>query len=132
MKKLFAMCLALATLLPLCACGAEGSSGNSAAATERYQIGDTVSTDIFEFTLDAAAFTIALNRVYGSDYFTPKEYDASADSGNPFVASVGHTYVAFTYTVKCLDRSSNEFHDGIRGSVSIEYNGQTVSGEIPR
>lgn len=128
MKKLIPIILSLAMLFSLCSCGG-GTSNHQEETAERYEIGDTVSTDIFEFTLDAAALTIALNCSYDDNYFTPKGYSAQSDSGNPFVAPVGHTYAAFTYTVKCLDRSDNEFHDGISGAVSIEYDGKTYKGK---
>ena len=128
MKKLVPIILSLAMLFSLCSCGG-GASNHQEETAERYEIGDTVSTDIFEFTLDAAALTIALNCSYDDNYFTPKGYSAQSDSGNPFVAPVGHTYAAFTYTVKCLDRSDNEFHDGISGAVSIEYDGKTYKGK---
>lgn len=134
MKKLVPIILSLAMLFSLCSCGGGGGGGASnhqEETAERYKIGDTVSTDIFEFTLDAAALAIALNRSYDDNYFTPKDYSAQSDSGNPFVAPVGHTYAAFTYTVKCLDRSSNEFHNGISGAVSIEYDGKTYKGKYP-
>lgn len=90
-----------------------------------YQLGETVSTDIFEFTLDEAKMTIALNSIYDKNYFTPKEYDAQQDTNNPFVAPKGHTYAAFTYTVKNLDRASNEFHNGY--FISAEYNRESYS-----
>ena len=130
MKKLVPIILSLAMLFSLCSCGG-GASNHQEETAERYEIGDTVSTDIFEFTLDAAALTIALNCSYDDNYFTPKGYSTQSDSGNPFVAPVGHTYAAFTYTVKCLDRSDNEFHDGISGAVSIEYDGKTYKGKYP-
>ena len=130
MKNLVPIILSLAMLFSLCSCGG-GASNHQEETAERYEIGDTVSTDIFEFTLDAAALTIALNCSYDDNYFTPKGYSAQSDSGNPFVAPVGHTYAAFTYTVKCLDRSDNEFHDGISGAVSIEYDGKTYKGKYP-
>lgn len=130
MKKLVPIILSLAMLFSLCSCGG-GASNHQEETAERYEIGDTVSTDIFEFTLDAAALTIALNCSYDDNYFTPKGYSAQSDSGNPFVAPVGHTYAAFTYTVKCLDCSDNEFHDGISGAVSIEYDGKTYKGKYP-
>ena len=130
MKKLIPIILSLAMLFSLCSCGG-GTSNHQEETAERYEIGDTVSTDIFEFTLDAAALTIALNCSYDDNYFTPKGYSAQSDSGMPFVAPVGHPYATFTSAVKCLDRSDNEFHDGISGAVSIEYDGKTYKGKYP-
>ncbi len=92
-----------------------------------YKLGDTVSTDIFEFTLNAAEFTIALNNVNDDDYYTPKEYDPQTDADNPYVAPVGHTYAAFSYTVSNLNRASCEFHNGHSGFVSVQYDGKNYS-----
>ena len=92
-----------------------------------YKLGDTVSTDIFEFTLNAAEYTIALNNVNDDDYYTPKEYDPEDDADNPYVAPVGHTYAAFSYTVSNLNRASCEFHSGYNSFVTVEYDGKSYS-----
>ncbi len=92
-----------------------------------YKLGDTVSTDIFEFTLNAAEFTIALNNVNDDDYYTPKEYNPEEDADNPYVAAIGHTYAAFSYTVTNLNRASCEFHNGSSGFVSVQYDGNSYS-----
>ncbi len=115
MKKTIAILLAIVTCISLNACG--NSSNN-----EYHKLGETVSTDIFEFTLNAAEFTVALSSVYDEAYFTPKEYEPDADADNPYVAPVGHTYVAFSYTVKNLDRASSEFHDGY--FATVKYDGK--------
>ena len=159
MKRLLALMLAAVLALSLVACGGGGgvgdnntpSTGNGDVTntdtssggedstptdeepqedTQYYQLGDTVSTDIFEFTLDTATMTIALNNRTANDgtagnYFTPKEYDPKQDAENPLVASKGHTYASFTYTVKNLDRASAKFHDG--SFTSVEYNGETYT-----
>lgn len=116
MKKLIALFLAMVMCLSLAACGNKQiNSGNSqtddgtAAPNDNiqyYKLGDTVSTDIFEFTLNAAEFTIALNNVNDDDRYTPKAYDPQDDADNPYVAPVGHTYAAFSYTVSNLNRAS--------------------------
>ncbi len=121
MKRTLALFLTLLIALSLCACG-----GGEGAAQEDdiqyYKLGDTVSTDIFEFTLNAAQFTIALNSVYDENRFTPKEYDPQDDADNPYVAPVGHTYAAFSYTVTNLNRASCEFHNG--SFATVQYNGK--------
>ena len=117
-SKLLAIILALTTLLTLAACGGKSS-------TETYKLGDTVSTDIFEFTLSVAEYTVALENTNGDTYFTAKEYDAEDDKDNPYVAPTGHTYVAFSYTVKNLDRASNEFHNG--SFATVKYDGKKYS-----
>lgn len=114
MKKLISLLLVVVTCLSFAACGSSGGNGTV------YKLGETVSTDIFEFTLNAAEFTIALNSVNDDNLFTPKEYDAQEDSNNPFVAPVGHTYAAFSYTVKNLNRASSEFHSGSFATVKYD------------
>jgi len=116
MKKLLSFILVLATCLSLAACG---SSDDGAV----YSLGDTVSTDIYDFTLTAAEFTVAVGNTSGDSFFTPKAYDAKKDSGNPYVAPVGRTLVAFTYTVTNKNRTSDEFHKG--SFVSVKYDGKS-------
>ena len=89
-----------------------------------YKVGDTVSTDLIEFSLDKASFTIALENEIGEDYYTPKEYDSATDANNPFVAKVGHTFAAYTCTIKNLDRVSAN----CLPSVTIEYEGNEYKG----
>ena len=92
MKKLVPIILSLAMLFSLCSCGGGGGGGASnhqEETAERYKIGDTVSTDIFEFTLDAAALAIALNRSYDDNYFTPKDYHGAPTGRFPLRADDG-------------------------------------------
>ena len=119
MKKALSLILALVLCLSLCACGGttpEQTDNLSAETTTPpqtyYNIGDTVSTNMFNFTLDAAQLTIALSNINDETYCLPKDYDPQADKNNPYVASVGHTFVAFTYTVENISRASNQFHTG--------------------
>lgn len=115
MKKVFSLFLALVMCLTLVACG----GGN---AKETYHLGDTVSTDIFEFTLDEAAFAYALNNLKGDNYFAPKEYNAATDKNNPYVAETGETLVAVKYTVKNNGRTSEELYKG--GFFTVKYDGK--------
>ena len=116
MKKLISILLVCVMCLSLFACG-----GN----TTYYKLGDTVSTDIFEFTLDAAQFTIALSNINDETRFAPKAYDPKYDADNPYVAAVGHTFAAFTYTVTNLNRASSEFHKG--SFATVKYNGKNYN-----
>ena len=138
MKKLAALLLTAALSLSLAACG-DGSETASPGdhGNDTYKLGDTVSTDIFEFTLDTAELAIALdNGMRDLDgnikdtYMMPKEYDASNDSDNPFVASKGHTFVSITYTVSNLDRTFINFNDAEEHLFSIEYNGTKYTPDI--
>lgn len=137
-KKLAALLLTAALALSLAACddGSESSSPGAPSA-DTYKLGDTVSTDIFEFTLDTAELAIALDNgkrdLDGNikdTYMMPKEYDASNDSNNPFVASKGHTFVSITYTVSNLDRAFVNFNDAEEHLFSIEYNGTKYTPDI--
>ena len=142
MKRMTALILAAALSLSLAACGNTGASGSTAPApgsaapsaapseapepaVEYHQLGESVATDIFEFTLEDGAFAIALSNVVNETRFTPKEYDPAVDSNNPYVAPKGHTFAAFTYTVTNLDRTSGEFHSG--SFASVEYGGESYS-----
>lgn len=129
MKKIIAFLLVTLMCLSFAACGSEQSNNSNEQETTEakesvtyYKLGDTVSTDIFEFTLNSAEFTIALNNVNDNNFFTPKEYDQQSDAKNPYVAPVGHTYAAFSYTVSNLNRASCEFHNGSFATVNYEGN----------
>ena len=122
MRKIIALLLAGCMLFSLAACGgtqteqasasSDGDTPSEVSEEQYAAVGDTVSTDIFSFTLDSAALAIALDNTVDENYFLPKEFDAQQDSDNPYVAPKGHTFAAFTYTVTNLDRASAEFHDG--------------------
>lgn len=109
----------------------ESSMENSTEENEadRYVVGDTVSTDIAEFTLDRAELCIALNNTYGDKFLTPKEYDANQDNKNPYVAPVGKTLLSFDFTIKNTNRTlvnfcgldSKAWHPNFK----VEYNGET-------
>ncbi len=130
-KKQVTLLMALALCLSLCACGGETSTStdgpvaDTTAPETYYQIGDTVSTNLFNFTLDAAELAIALENTYGENFGDPKEYNPQEDSNNIFVAPTGHTYVAFTYTVENVSRTSEDFQSFIGnpdwGSLKIIY-----------
>ena len=130
MKRIWALIAAFVLMSALTACGGgekadttpdsnvtpeintAADSGNPATAdptgteTQYYKIGDTVSTDIVEFTLDEAELAIALSNMQDETYGMPKEYSPQEDAQNPFVAATGHTYATFTYTLTNLDRTS--------------------------
>ena len=120
----------------------EEQPASSETQTTTVAIGETVSTDIVELTLDRAEFATALyngistEAVLGKtpvdevELGLPKEYDASADADNPYVAPVGHVLVAYTVTVSNHDRtaldldewSSNDF-------VTLTYSDQELSAD---
>lgn len=113
----------------LFACGSNETEKET-EKKEAYVLGQIVSTDIFELTLDKADLTIAVENTNGDNFYTPKAYDATEDARNPYVASKGHTLVAFTYTVTNLDRGSVEVDGSFNPTfLTIEYNGETYNSE---
>lgn len=116
MKKTISLLLALVLCLSLCAC--DGGSSK-----ETYHLGDTVSTDIFEFSLDEATFAYALNNTKGENFFAPKEYDATNDKSNPYVADTGETFIAVKYTVTNIGRTTTQLYKG--GLFTAKYDGKT-------
>ena len=115
MKKVLSAFLALVLCLSLCACGGGASKG-------AYHLGDTVSTDIFEFTLDEATFAYALNNVKGENFFAPKQYDAANDKKNPYVADTGETLIAIKYTVTNKGRTTEQLYKA--GFFTAKYDGK--------
>lgn len=90
-----------------------------------YNIGDTVSTDIAQFTLNDSQLTIALSNVIDENYGLPKEYDAQRDVQNPYVAKVGHTLVYLEYTITNTNRSGSM---DIQTSIAnMQYNDKIYS-----
>lgn len=142
MKKMFTLLLASAMALSLTACGDGGeptpfsgadpspSESVSPAPAAGSQLGETVSTDLAEFTLDRADLTIALENAHGDDYFLPKEYSAEEDSKNPFVASKGHCLVAITYTLANLNRGNLDLDGSFNGPLfQVSYQGKDYHPE---
>lgn len=98
-----------------------------------YHIGDIVSTDIAEFTLNDSQLTIALSNIVDDKYFTPQEYDAERDAINPLVAKTGHAFVYVDFTLSAVDRSSicvndTAYHNG--DLYKISYKGKTSKGNF--
>lgn len=140
MKKTLSLILVLAMCLSLCACSGDTTPSptdeSTIEATETttlpeiqyYNVGDTVSTKLFSFTLDAAQLAIALNNTQGEDHGLAKEYNVEEDKNNPYVARTGHTYVAFTYTVENISRAEEAFYDD--SFVSVIYKDNRHSGSM--
>lgn len=85
-----------------------------------YKIGDTVSTDIAEFTLNDSQLTIALSNTNDETYYLPKEYNAERDARNPYVASTGRTLVYIDFTLSAIDRSQVN----TKVPFTVDYNGK--------
>lgn len=106
------------------------------APITEFDIGETVSTDIIEATIERADLAIALDSTIGSsvgsiytpneNYMLPEEYNAEEHAGSPFVAQTGHTLVAFTCIMTNIDRGGTLSLGGTSGVmyISVEYDGQ--------
>ena len=92
---------------------------------ETYRLGDTVTTDILEFTLDYAELAIALHSGSAGDWddiLTPKEYDAEKDTDAIYVASLGHTLVSIQFSAKNLNRVDLQIADSYDDSfLTVKY-----------
>lgn len=128
MKRILALILTIATLLVLTACGA-GSSKESGKDSNVYSLGDTVSTDVMEFTLDMAEFAVAAHDGTAGDFdeiCLPKEYDPARDDDPLYTAALGHTLICFQFTTKNLDRVSLPIiESGLDVFVTAAYDGET-------
>lgn len=120
----------------------EEQPASSEAQTTTAAIGETVSTDIVELTLDRAEFATALYNGISTEAILgqtpvdeielglPKEYDASADADNPYVAPVGHILVAYTVTVSNLDRTAHDLDEWSSNDfVTLTYSDQELSAD---
>lgn len=114
-----------------------GNSGifiNSINDKTIYKIGDTISTDIAELTLNNSELAIALSNVNNDTYYTPIEYnteDEMVSKYNPYVANNGHTFVYVDFTISAIDRSDINVNDSFKGSFyEIMYNNKKYKGNF--
>lgn len=132
MKKIISLCVIFVLSLSIVACGNEKEESKEITVenTEKYKIGDTVSTEIYEFTLKRADLTIACSNSNDETYLLPKEYDASDDSNNPFVAPMGTTIISLEFDIKNLDRAKHGigYSSGdLPLNWEVTYNGENYS-----
>lgn len=125
MKKALSLLLALVMCLSLCACG----GGNDTTVpteppTVKVNLGETVSTDIAEFTLLDSSFTY-----YATSLST--NYVAPVDEPDYFTASVGHCLVSVTFKITNKDRGGSLSFAGGAGNWkpnwTVSYNGADYS-----
>ena len=95
MKKILPLILAAALMLSLAACGGETENSDNDADTQYYNIGDTVSTDIVDFTLNNCDLSI---------FADPNTIQPTEEETN-FGAKVGSSMIIPTFTVTNKDRS---------------------------
>ena len=128
MKKILSLLLALTMILGLCACGNVDETNSETI----YKLGDTVSTDIAEFTLERAEFAIVLSNL-GSTLGEPKEYDPKKDSKNPYIAATGHTYVLTEFKLKNIDSRELDISKGSsfrNDLMTVDYNNKSYNQSL--
>ena len=120
----------------------EANSASNEPQVTTLSIGETASTDIVEITLERAEFATVLHRSISTEALSgqasagevdlglPKEYDATEDANNPYVAPVGHVLVAYTVTVANLDRTSHDLDEwNDHDFVTLTYSSQDYPAE---
>ena len=126
MKKWIALLLALVMCLALCACGGDKKESSSEEREASYQLGDTVSKEILEVTVNNAAISsyAAGPATSTSDGTTSnvEEACAPAESGF-FKANKGRTLVCLDYVIKNLDRDTLNTSDYIV-EFAVKRNGE--------
>lgn len=158
MKKFVSVLLVFAMLCGLCACGdtttpttAEESPSVSSSASPtvspsaspsgeapseedessdvpKLSLGEMASTDIVDFTLDNAVFSVYVNPTGNDDYLMPVE----ETDNTIYSASVGHSLVVTTFTVKNKDRSGHlDLGNGYFGIWSFMWNVLYHNEEYP-
>ena len=128
MKKIITYLLTVAMCISVCSCGKKEQGG---AESAKNKIGDTVATDILELTLDDAQFTVAVSNS-SKNWGEPKEYNATDDAKNPYVAAKGHTLVYVSFTLNNLDRDSINIDGSFGGNsfIKAKYQDQTYDEDI--
>lgn len=134
MKKFISLLLVGVICFSLCSC-ANNSSTDKENETEvnpsqSFTIGDVISTDIFDLTIDDAQFCFyADGSSMSSSYLTGKVNDTyylpTETESSCYVASVGHTLISLTFTVTNKDRVSRRIGGTFEGS-GWEFNKWTV------
>ena len=120
MKKIIALLLAVVLCLSLVACGNNSGLGK----TETFNLKETVSTDIVDFTLEDSKLTYYVSNS-SSTYVEPTE-----TPNTMFAARTGTCYVSMTVTVTNKDRGGSLSFCGNFGSWNptewkVKYNGET-------
>ena len=92
MKKLFSLLLVFAMILSLCACG--GSSENV------LHLWETASTDVVDFSIDDAKFTVYASATHNDTYLAP------TDTKTVYGAPTGKSIVVISFTVSNKDRAA--------------------------
>ena len=126
MKKIISLFLVMIFCFSLVACGSDSAreSGEKKEDVVKFQLKDTVSTDIVDFTLEDSKFTYYVSNV-SSNYVEPTE-----EANTLFASRKGTCYVSMTVTVSNTDRGGSLSFAGGFGSWNpadwkVKYNGET-------
>lgn len=137
MKRTLAFLLALVMALSLCACsGTEAPAETTPARSEptaavetepvetepvetepelpKVNLGDTISTDIWDFTLNDAVLSIYASSTTDGTYAKPVDKESGI-----YVASVGRNLTCLSFVVKNKDRGHLSIGDGGSGDWSL-------------
>ncbi|MBQ6935511.1 MAG: hypothetical protein IJN49_03080 [Clostridia bacterium] len=127
MKKTLSLILAITLCFTLCACSSNDteeettSTETNTEVVTKYSLGETVSTNLAEFTLENSSLTYYVSN-NSTNYVEP------TDTPNTlFAASVGHCYVSVTFTITNKDRGGSisfaSFASEWDPKWSVSYNG---------
>ena len=119
-RKILSILLIGILVIGLTGCGSKEKE-ESQPKEKTYRIGDTVSTDIMEFTLNASEPSTKLSSITDQSYGLPTEYK-EGDTGR-FVAPKGKSYVYTEFTVSNKDRVIHYFK---KSNINTIYNGETI------
>lgn len=128
MKKLLVLMLSMMFMMSLAACDSESSKNNNESTTNELSIGDTLNSDMIEFTLTRVEFADQLKYASFSTGTPPDpEYMLPTDepqSNKTFVADDGYTMLSYSYTLKYTGKEEIEV-DTAMGITAIYDDGYT-------
>lgn len=104
-KKILSLLLIGGVIFGLTGCGKE---------SRKYSLGDKVSTDVVDFTIENSKLTLAIDSEGNAkDYKEGTNYE--------YVAAKGHVYASLTLIVKNLDRNKLDINNDF---IKVKYNGK--------
>ena len=141
-KRILSIILCVAMSYSLCACGSEKSEEDIVSVesseivedsekTEMkeeatfVELGDTISTDILEITIDSAELAFFASSVNDNTYATPVE-----STNGIFTTNKGHVFVCLKFGVKNTDRAKVSLGDNF-GGIPFEFYYLTDEVELP-
>ena len=129
MKKFLALMLSAVVMVSLTACGTESNNSDNGSTTNELSVGDTLNSDIIEFTLTRVEFADQLKYASFSTGTPPDpEYMLPTDepqSNGIFVADDGYTMLSYSYTLKYTGKEEIEV-DTAMGITANYDDGYTI------